>query len=88
MSDTYTIQKAKAKSKKYSLIIKYQDGKQKTVNFGAYGMSDYTIHNDPKRKELYINRHKTKENWGHSIKNLETAGYLSRWILWNLPSMK
>ena len=30
----------------------------KNVSFGAAGMSDYTLHKDPERKERYISRHK------------------------------
>ena len=57
----------------------------RTVHFGADGYSDYTIHKDPERKQRYINRHKAKENWGKS--GINTAGFWSRWILWNLPSL-
>jgi hypothetical protein len=28
------LQKSKAKNKKFAVIIKYEDGKKKTVNFG------------------------------------------------------
>ena len=60
-----------------------QTGREKTVHFGAEGMSDFTKHKDPERKERYINRHKKNENW----KDPTTAGALSRWILWNKPSL-
>ena len=46
--------------KKLKAVI---DGK-KTVHFGAAGMSDYTKHKDPERKERYIERHKKNEDWG------------------------
>ena len=35
-------------------------------------------------KNRYIQRHKKNENWN----NPETAGYLSRFILWNKPPIK
>jgi len=60
----------------------------KIVHFGAKGYSDYTIHKDPERKQRYINRHKANEKWTGSIKSLMTAGALSRWILWNKPTLK
>lgn len=58
-------------------------GRQKTTHFGASGMSDYTIHKDPDRKENYISRHSKNEDWNNPI----TAGSLSRWILWNKTSL-
>ena len=42
----YSIKKSTRKDKKYMLIT--PDGKK--INFGAKGMSDYTIHKDDKRK--------------------------------------
>ena len=58
----------------------------KTVHFGASGYQDYTIHKDYERYLRYIQRHKARENWKKS--GLDTAGFWSRWILWNLPSFK
>ena len=45
-------------------------------------MSDYTIHKDKARKELYLKRHAKREDWNKYM----TAGSLSRYILWNKPS--
>lgn len=61
-----------------------ENGREKTTHFGAKGMSDYTIHKDPKRKERYIKRHKVRENWNDPT----SAGALSRWVLWNKPSLE
>ena len=47
-------------------------------------MSDYTIHKDPERKERYISRHKSNEDFNDPL----TAGFWSRWYLWNLPTKK
>lgn len=67
------------KGKKLTAIF-YEDNKKiKTIHFGASGMSDYTLHKDDKRKERYMNRHRSNENWNDPM----TAGALSRWILWN-----
>ena len=57
----------------------------KTIHFGSKGMSDYTINKDPNRKRLYISRHKARENWSKS--GIKTAGFWSRWLLWNKPSL-
>jgi hypothetical protein len=63
----------------------------KTIHFGAKGMSDYTINRDPERKRLYLKRHdprgrvRARENWSKS--GIQTAGFWSRWLLWNKPSL-
>ena len=57
-------------------------GRTKTVHFGAKGMSDYTLHKDPERKARYLARHSATEHWN----KYDSAGALSRWVLWNLPS--
>ena len=68
--------------KKYYIITK----DNKKVYFGAAGMSDFTIHKDPERKNRYIKRHEKNEIWTKS--GIDTAGWWSRWLLWNLPSIK
>ena len=78
-----SIKPSNLKTKKLTAIF-YKNGKKiKTVNFGAKGYSDFTIHKDPKRKNRYLDRHKKNENWNDPM----TAGSLSRWILWNLPTL-
>ena len=47
------ITKSPKSVKKWRAI--FEDGKH--VDFGAAGMSDYTIHKDPLRMRLYVNRH-------------------------------
>jgi len=56
------------------------------IYFGAAGMSDFPHHKNEARKNLYINRHKKNENWGKS--GIDTAGFWSRWLLWNKPTIK
>lgn len=68
--------------KKYDAIFENESGRTKKVSFGAKGYEDYTMHKDEARKELYLKRHKAREDWSKP----DTAGALSRWILWNLPS--
>ena len=69
--------------KKYMAVFTDKDGKTKTTHFGSAGMSDYTKNKDDKRKSAYLARHKKNENWN----KYETAGALSRWILWNKTSL-
>ena len=68
--------------KKYYIII--ESGKK--IYFGASGYSDFTKHKDEARKQRYINRHKNNENWTKS--GIDTAGWWSRWLLWNKPTIK
>lgn len=75
------LQKSSKKDKKYQVTIN-----NKTVHFGAAGYSDYTKHKDAQRKQRYINRHKKRENWNKS--GVDTAGFWSRWILWNKPTIR
>lgn len=76
------LSKSTRKEKKWQ--IKFKNGK--VVHFGAEGYLDYTQHGDPKRKELYIQRHEAtgNEQWG----NIQTAGFWSRWLLWEEPSIQ
>ncbi len=73
----------KAIDKKHKYIVTI-DGK--SIKFGAYGYSDYTIHKDKERKQRYIMRHSNMgEDWNKS--GLITKGFWSRWLLWNKPSL-
>ena len=76
------IKPSKNQNKKFDAII---DGKKK-ISFGQAGASDYTIHKDAERKERYINRHKKNENWGRG--GVDSAGWLSRFILGEKPTLK
>jgi len=58
----------------------------KKIHFGANGYEDFTMHHDENRKERYISRHQNNEDW--SINGINTAGFWSRWLLWNKPTIK
>jgi hypothetical protein len=70
--------------KKMMAVFRTENGRTKTTHFGAAGMSDFTIHKDEERKKRYILRHKANEDFNDPT----TAGALSRWVLWNLPSLR
>jgi len=72
------------KDKKFMAIFYDNDKKIKTTHFGSKGMSDFTINKDKERKERYLDRHRKRENW----ESYMTAGSLSRYILWNKPTLK
>ncbi len=78
------IEKGTAKNKKLKAIFYDGDKKLRTVQFGSKGMSDFTIHKDKERKQRYLDRHRKRENWDSYM----TAGSLSRYILWNKPTLK
>lgn len=73
----------KASDGKHKYYIITRTGKK--VYFGASGYSDFTKHKDEARKQRYIDRHKSTENWGQS--GIDTAGFWSRWLLWNKPTI-
>ena len=72
--------KSKRKGKKYQMVFKNPD---LNIHFGADGYEDYTIHKDNERKERYLKRHMKNEDWTKL-----NPGSLSRWILWNKPTLK
>lgn len=87
MTCHHLIKITKSTNKDKKLMAVFEDCKtlrRKTVHFGAKGYSDYTIHKDKERKERYIQRHKRHENWNNPV----AAGTLSRYILWNKPSLR
>ena len=65
-------------NKKYRVLIG-----NKTIYFGDSAYQDYTQTNDLHRKDLYLDRHKSREDWD----NILTAGFWSRWLLWNKKSI-
>lgn len=68
---------------KYVAVIELDDGRTRTVRFGAAGMSDFTKHRDEERKQRYLDRHRDRENWN----DITTPGAWSRWLLWNKPTI-
>ena len=78
------------KDKKLMAVFEYPNGKTQTIHFGADGYKDYTIYykENPKlaneKKKNYIARHSVNENW----REPDNPGSLSRWILWNKPSIQ
>jgi hypothetical protein len=71
-----------AKDGVHKFVAVFHDGEQ--VPFGAMGYDDYTITGDKKQKRNYLARHKKREDWNDP----KSAGALSRWILWNKPTLK
>ena len=59
------------------------DGR-KSIHFGQAGASDFTQHKNLLRKERYLQRHSKNEDWNSPL----TAGFYSRWLLWNKPTLE
>ena len=80
------IKKSTNQKKKLMAIFYMGDKKIKTVHFGASSYTDYIKSGgDDERKKRYIARHSNgTEDWN----NYMTAGSLSRWVLWNLPTLQ
>jgi hypothetical protein len=64
--------------KKNVAIFTNKEGKKKTIHFGQRTADDYTKTKDKKQRARYLQRHRKRENWDRP----DTAGSLSRWILW------
>jgi hypothetical protein len=72
------------KDKKLDAIFE-RDGRTKVVSFGASGYRDFTKPpHDEERKRLYLERHQKREDWNNPV----SAGALSRYVLWNKPSLQ
>ncbi len=83
------IKKSPKKEKKLRAIFTYDNGNKMYIDFGATGYMDYILYykkdvtNANKRKKAYLKRHRPNENWNDYM----SAGSLSRWILWNKPTL-
>lgn len=92
------VKKAPASSqKKWTAVFMMSSGRTRCVHFGGRGNADYTLihkrsspHYMPnsqdrqRKRRAYLARHsKNGENW----RNPASPGALSRWILWEKPSM-
>jgi len=73
------LSKSTRSGKKWDVVL--PDGHK--VSFGAVGYQDYTEHHDPERMHRYVMRHQRHEDW----KDIHTAGFWSRWLLWSEPTM-
>ena len=77
---TVYLKKSDLPKKKYMVKVF-----NKWIHFGAKGYSDFTRHKNLVRKKAYFARHSVNENW--SFSGIQTAGFWSRWILWNKDTL-
>ena len=78
------IKKSTQPKKKLMAVFTENGKKVKTTHFGSAGMSDFTKNKDEERKKRYLDRHRKNENWN----DYKSAGSLSRYILWNKPTLR
>lgn len=78
------IKKSTQPKKKYMAVFTDNGKKVKTTHFGSAGMSDFTKNKDEERKKRYLDRHRKNENWN----DYKSAGSLSRYVLWNKPTLR
>ena len=79
-----TLRRSHTKGKKWAAVVE-KNGKERIVPFGASGYSDFTKHKNVTRRARYLRRHSGMgEHWSKP----DTPGALSRWILWNKPTLK
>ena len=86
-----TIRRSHKPEKKYDAVFLTETGREKVVPFGARkqvngqweDMSDYTKHKNKTRRARYLARH---AGMGEDWNKPDTAGALSRWILWGPSS--
>jgi len=94
MSKLIEIKKSTNPDKKLMAIFEItKDGKKtkKTTHFGSSANKDFTIYSKTDSKEkanqmkdAYLKRHSVNENWD----DFTSAGSLSRYILWNKPTVE
>ena len=84
-----SVQKSDNPSKKLMAFF-LVNGRRKKVYFGASGYNDFILYQRYGKtvanmhRQRYITRHQKREDWLDPT----TAGCLSRYILWEKPSLK
>jgi hypothetical protein len=77
---------------RFKMVARFQtdEGKIISTHFGASGYGDFPMYykKDPetanRKRAAYLARHTVRENW----EDPTSAGALSRWILWNQPTIR
>jgi hypothetical protein len=70
--------------KKYYIITE----NNKKIILGLVAIVILQFTKDEQRKQRYINRHKANKILSKSgIESIDTAGFRSRWLLWNKPTI-
>ena len=78
MKQSFYLTSSTLKNKRFMIINKITN---KKIHFGSAFHENYNMHGNDDRKYSYIKRHEKNEDW--SIYGINTAGFWSRWLLWN-----
>ena len=91
------IMKSPIGGKKWRAVFKKDDGKEKTTDFGASGMRDFTLINN-KTSTFYLpkvlDRNVVRDNYRRRhkkdllTKDPTRAGFLSYFVLWNKKTIQ
>ena len=76
----YILKKSNRKGKRFVLEM----GDKMKHHFGSDVGKTYIDHQDDKKKENWIARHKKDKNWD----NIHSGIYNSRYLLWTKPTLK
>ena len=76
------LRKSTRKDKRYMVQLQADQG-TRTIHFGSPSHDNFTMHKDPARRNRYLARHAKNEDWN----DYTTAGFWSRWVLWEEPYM-
>tara|TARA_B100001094_G_C17670809_1_gene548669 strand:- start:55 stop:354 length:300 start_codon:yes stop_codon:yes gene_type:complete len=79
--------KPSTKSDKKMMAVFDNDGRTKTIHFGASGMDDYTKTKDKEQRARYRTRH-AKDLTTSASKTGMSAGALSYYVLWGNSTSK
>ena len=82
----FYIRKSTRAGKKFDILEQVGNDRKHVVSFGHSEYKDFTQHGDETRRRAYLARHKKNEKWG--IEGVRTAGFWSRYVLWNLPTIE
>ncbi len=76
--ETIKLKPSTNKNKKWMLKIQ-----GRTIHFGQRGATDFTLGANKATRDLYIKRHRKRENWNDPT----SAGFWAKHLLWNRPSL-
>jgi len=82
----YLYKSDKPAKKYYVEFTNLDTARTNRIYFGAAGYPDFILSGgDEEKKTRYISRHESREDWSSPYAG---AGFWSRWILWNRPTLK
>ena len=73
------ISPSKNPKKKWNALFRLEGDKFKTVSFGDPKTEDFLVHNDLKRRELYLKRHEKDLRTNDPLR----PGFLAYYITWS-----